>query len=87
MPSSAPAHVSVLVGWAEFVWLLEIPLKFAGCRLFVFSALSCAWLSWLGLCWFDKRSLILVNFYPAQDDFNCWFRYFGRRLCIRLVTL
>ena len=61
MPSSAPAYVFVLVGWAEFVWFLEIPLRFAGCRLFVFPFLSCAWLSWLGSCWFNKRSLILVK--------------------------
>ena len=66
MPSSAPAYVFVLVGWAEFVWFLGIPLKFAGCRPFVFSPLSCAWLSWLGSCWFNKRLLILVNFCPAQ---------------------
>ena len=53
MPSSAPAHVSVLVGWAEFVWLLEIPLKFAGCRLFVFSSLS--------LCLAELARLVLVR--------------------------
>ena len=38
MPSSAPAHVSVLVGCAEFVWPSEIPLKSAGFLTVGFSA-------------------------------------------------
>ena len=77
MPSSAPAHVSVLVGWAEFVWFLEIPLKFAGCRLFVFSFLSCAWLSWLSLCWFDEKVADSVQIFIQRRMFSIFgFRYF-----------
>ena len=52
MPSSAPAYVFVLVGWAEFVWFLEIPLKFAGCRPFVFSSSQ--------LCLAELAQLVLV---------------------------
>ena len=71
MPSSAPAHVSVLVGCAEFVWPSEIPLKSAGFLTVGFSAeveviFSTKFLKdsvvWTGLCVAPAFML----------SFSCW---------------